>query len=399
MESVLKPEDTYLKKSLKSCWATSGVTKNNKYYWYLSVGTTNIGVVVGDSPAGPWTNPLGKPLIDETMTPAPERDPEIFMDDDGKAYIIFGAGKYYVARLNEDMISLAETPRNISLAPGSIPPSAPKKTSDQPLTPEEVEKEKLSAPYMKPGRFDDKPSLHKRNGIYYLSYGSWYAMSENIYGPYNFKGSVLDAKKIAPEFSYANMKKPRPMDFDRHGNFFTWKNQWYYTCNDQSQPGRTSYWRDSIITYVHYKDNGEMVPVRIDAIGVGQYDAAQGRIEAEDFFEMHDAEKRECADGFEVRGLRNGSRLVYPKVRNLPQNATLSLHVANGQAKGVKLEIREGGATGKLLGTSAIPATDGWDKYQTIDCTLKNEAGKKDLCFVVKGDQSESLRLDWWKAR
>jgi arabinoxylan arabinofuranohydrolase len=106
-ESILKPEETYLKLPLKSCWDTFCVTKNNKYYWYLSTGSTNISVVMADTPVGPWKDPIGKPLIDETMTPAPKRDPDILIDDDGKAYMIFGAGRYYVVRLNEDMILLA----------------------------------------------------------------------------------------------------------------------------------------------------------------------------------------------------------------------------------------------------------------------------------------------------
>jgi arabinoxylan arabinofuranohydrolase len=266
-----------------------------------------------------------------------------------------------------------------------------------PLSQQEAEKQRLALPYILLGRFDDKPSLHKRNGIYYLSYGSWYAMSDNVYGPYTFKGSVIDTGKIAPEFSYAKMKKPMPVDYDRHGNFFTWHNQWYYTCNDQSRPGGTRYWRDAIITYVHYKDNGEMASIRIDSIGVGQYDAMQSRIEAEDFFDMQDAEVRECLGRFEVRKLRSGSSLIYPKVKNLPQNATLSLQVACGRIEGTKLEIREKSKDRKLLGICTVPTTGGWDTYRVVDCVLKNEAGKKDLCFILKGVKNESLRIDWWK--
>ena len=87
------------------------------------------------------------------------------MDTDGKDYIVFGTWNYYIARLNDDMISLAERPRPITL-------------------------DKKFGPYGA-GKTDDKPSLHQRNGIYYLSWSSFYAMSTNVYGPYTYKGSVI----------------------------------------------------------------------------------------------------------------------------------------------------------------------------------------------------------------
>lgn len=378
LECVLKPEDTYLKRPLKECWATFCVTKNNKYYWYFSAGPTNIGVVVGDTPSGPWKDPIGKPLVSDKVTPIAERDPDILMDDDGKAYMVFGHVDYYLVRLADDMVSLAEKPRLLSVD--------------------------FKINENGKGSLSDKPSLHKRNGVYYLSWAGFYAMSDNPYGPYKYKGTVVVPEKIAPEFECSAARKKNsypskaayPQNYDRHGNFFTWHNQWFYTCNDRSGPNANGYFRNAIITYVHYRDNGEIAPVRIDAIGVGQYDAAQARIEAEDFFASEKAEVREIpGDNFEMRGLRDGSTLTYPRVKNLPQDATLALRLSSATGGGT-LEVREGSATGKLLGSLAIPATGGWDKYQTLPCPLKNAAGQTGLCFVFKG-KDECARLDWWK--
>ena len=370
-EGTLKPEDTFLKRPFNECWATFGATKNGKYYWYFSAGPTEVGVVVGDSPAGPWKDPLGKPLLAKGFTPTAQRDPDILMDDDGQAYMVYGAFKYFIVRLNDDMISLAETPRRVQL-------------------------DREFGPYGA-GKTDDKPSLHKRNGIYYLSWSSFYAMSTNVYGPYTFKGSVIVKENVAPEFQVDKAVRKYDLWHDRHGNFFNWHNQWYYACNDKSQPDRSSY-RDSCLSYVHYRDNGEMAPIRLDAIGVGQYDAKQPRIEAEDYFDMENAEVKECpAGGFEVRGLRAGSRLVYPNIKNLPPNATVYFNAASGNPNGGSIEIREGGANGELLGTCTVPNTGGWDKYQTISCPLINSSGKKSLCLTFKGGAKELLRLDWLK--
>lgn len=183
---------------------------------------------------------------------------------------------------------------------------------------------------------------------------------------------------------------------DRHGNFFTWHHQWYYACNDKSQPGRSSHYRDTCLSYVHYRDNGELAPIRLDRTGVGQYNAAQSRIEAEDYFDAEQAEIKECpAGGFEVCGLGEGSRLVYPNVKNLPPNATLSFRVASGHPGGATIEVREADLKGRLLGTGTVPSTGGWGRYQTVSCALENEFGTKHLCLTFKGGAGELMRLDW----
>ena len=66
---TLHHEQTYLKKPFDECWGTSAATRNGKYYWYFSAGPTEIGVVEADVPAGPWHDPLGKPLIPKGLVP------------------------------------------------------------------------------------------------------------------------------------------------------------------------------------------------------------------------------------------------------------------------------------------------------------------------------------------
>jgi arabinoxylan arabinofuranohydrolase len=47
-----------------------------------------IGVLVADSPFGPFKDPLGKPLI-----PNDNIDPAAFIDHDGQAYLYWGNPK------------------------------------------------------------------------------------------------------------------------------------------------------------------------------------------------------------------------------------------------------------------------------------------------------------------
>ena len=93
---------------------------------------------------------MGRPLLDGTVTTTTEYDPAIFRDEDGEYYIVFGGPSwaygegcgYFIARLAEDMISLAETPRRIELDHEG----------------------------------DDKASLNKMDGRYYLSFGGVYGV-------------------------------------------------------------------------------------------------------------------------------------------------------------------------------------------------------------------------------
>ena len=86
-------------------WAPAIATRNGKYYYYHS-SNKNIGVAVADAPAGPFRDPLGKPLVPASMFNNMQAiDPMVFIDDDGTAYLYWGQGRCKAVKLNEDMIS------------------------------------------------------------------------------------------------------------------------------------------------------------------------------------------------------------------------------------------------------------------------------------------------------
>jgi beta-xylosidase len=102
-----------------NAWAPYAVTRNGKYYFYFCANK-NIGVAVSDSPIGPFSDPLGKPLVAaeeiKDIGGGQAIDPMVFIDDDGEAYLYFGNGSLYVAKLNDDMISLKTPLKNITPA-------------------------------------------------------------------------------------------------------------------------------------------------------------------------------------------------------------------------------------------------------------------------------------------
>lgn len=170
------PTETYIGDE-DNCWAGDLASKDGLYYWYFSNRNINTGVMVAPSMQGPWKDALGEPLLPEGLTTTRSYDPEIY-EEDGKHYIIFGAGQYYIATLGDDMISLADEPQKLKVykEDGSWQPTG------------------------------DKPSMFKRGDWYYLWWGYRYAMSKNLKGPYTFKGQYIDGG---------------------HGSVFEWKGQWY----------------------------------------------------------------------------------------------------------------------------------------------------------------------------
>lgn len=117
----------------RRAWAPAICRYNDKYYFYYS-GNTNIGVAVCDTPTGKFID-KGEPLVDKDAFPGQMIDPDVFIDDDGKAYLYWGNSHMYAARLAEDMVSFDSDIKEIT-----------------------------------PPDFTEGSCIFKRNGIYYYTW-------------------------------------------------------------------------------------------------------------------------------------------------------------------------------------------------------------------------------------
>ncbi|WP_432993348.1 family 43 glycosylhydrolase [Dactylosporangium sp. CA-233914] len=160
-------------------WAPAPIRRNGKYYLYFAANDIQnnsalggIGVAVADNPAGPYQDALGKPLIGQYYNGAQPIDQDVFIDDDGQAYIYYGGhGHANVARLGADMTSI-----------GTFPDGSTYKE-------------------ITPAGYVEGSQMFKRNGKYYLmwSEGGWtgpdysvsYAMSASPTGPFTRLDKVL----------------------------------------------------------------------------------------------------------------------------------------------------------------------------------------------------------------
>jgi hypothetical protein len=146
-------------------WAPCIVQKGSTYYYYFCA-SAQIGVATSSSPTGPFTDALGRPLVTTNQYGCQSIDPDVFIDDDGQAYMYFGQGKCMVVKLNADMKSFNGTPQNIT-----------------------------------PSGYNEGSNVFKRNGVYYLlwsendtrseDYRVAYGTSSSPMGPFTKKAVIL----------------------------------------------------------------------------------------------------------------------------------------------------------------------------------------------------------------
>jgi hypothetical protein len=369
--SVLEPEDTYIgDPDFDRCWATDVGYKNGKYYWYFSEGNQQAGVVEGPTPVGPWTDKLGKPLLTEDMTPTDEYDMAIF-EENGEHWIIFGVWDYYIARLADDMMSLAETPRKLELDRNVGPYGA--------------------------GKTDDKASVHKRGRKYYLSWGCFYAMADDLYGPYEYQGCLLDDDSFAP--GYDSPTWPNGYKQGRHGNFFEWHGQWYYTYCDISQTGNR-WFRDAFISYVHYNDDGTMANIRVDGVGVGWHAANTGVIPAEEFFSVAGMRKEQDTEtGFRMVLTEDLGKLDFPKITGLDGMKTMTLKLGSTSGGKFQLKVYRTVPDSFLVGSTDFTLEPLEKGYSFVTVSLSGLEDVENLRFEFHRPGKEDLRFDGFSFR
>ncbi len=219
-----------------SAWASQVVEHQGKFYFFATVAHAtkpgmSIGVAVSDSPTGPFVDARGSALITNDMTTDLEIwwddiDPTVFIDDDGQTYLYWGNTKCRWAKLTPDLLNL-----------------------DGPIhTVTEI------------ARFTEAPWLHKRNGIYYLTYSTdfpektVYATSKSPTGPWEIKGII---NEIAGNCN------------TNHHAIITFKGRDYFIYhNGAIQPHGGSYRRSVCIDYLYYNPDGSIKRVIMTSEGV-----------------------------------------------------------------------------------------------------------------------------------
>ncbi|MGC4066644.1 MAG: family 43 glycosylhydrolase [Polyangiaceae bacterium] len=220
-----------------NAWAGQVIERNGKFYWYVPVsqrsGGFAIGVAVGNSPIGPFTDARGSALITNAMTTNvnidwDDIDPSVLVDDDGQAYLYWGNTSCKVVRLASDMINTT----------GSIT-------------------------YLNLSGFTEAPYINKINGTYYLSYASGmpetiaYATSASPLGPFTRRGTLNGTVPNSPT---------------NHQSLVKFRDRWYFVYHTAALPGGGEFNRSVAIDPLTLNADGTFRQISQSTEGVTQLD-------------------------------------------------------------------------------------------------------------------------------
>jgi acetyl esterase/lipase len=219
-------------------WAPDCVELHGKYYLFLPVDRTKIGVAVGDHPEGPFKDAIGKPLIDNATLPdaGPEPiDPAVFQDDDGQAYLYFGCRYPKVVKLRPSLTELDGGLQTVSILDSEgrpVPQAAP---GQNPVLPE---------------GYGEGPFVFKRAGKYYFIYSNgWapestlvYAIGDHPMGPFTYAGKVME----------------HVASVTQHGCVVQFKGRWYVLYHTSELSNGNNFRRSVCIDELRFDANGRI---------------------------------------------------------------------------------------------------------------------------------------------
>ncbi len=368
----------------------------DKFFLYFCNGGGGIGVLEGDSPVGPFTDPLGHALIDGS-TPGTQGvpwifDPAVMVDDDGTGYLVFGGGipagqdlnpkSARIVRLGDDMISL------------------------------DCEPVMIDAPCM----FEDG-GIHKANGKYYYTYCSnfsgnhsavegypgygiiCYMVSDDPLGPYEYCGEILQ-----------NPSTYFGVGGNNHHAIFNFQGTSYIVYHAQTlgqAMGIEKGYRSTHINEVEYYADGRIVPIQADREGISQLETMSPyQLTAGETIAWQAGIKVEACDqpgqglsevnNRAVTDIQNGDWIAVAGL-DFGDKGAASFTASIAAQAGGAVELRVDSPDGTVVGTLTVPAGDG--TYQTLTCDVEGLTGVHNLFMVFTGDdQAENLMsLDTWQ--
>lgn len=344
-------------------WAEQVVERNGKFYMYCPIHGNGIGVLVSDSPYGPFKDPLGKPLVWQKEH-WDDIDPTVFIDEDGQAYMYWGNPNCYYVKLNEDMISYS----------GDIV--------------------KLKET---PEHYQEGPWFYKRNGHYYLAFASTccpegigYAMSDSPTGPWKTKGYIM---------------RPTERTRGNHPGIMDYKGKSYvFGLNYDllKLETNTHYERRSVsVAEMHYNEDGTIqeVPYWADTKleQIGTFNPFR-KVEAETMAWGYGLKIAPNADkSLSVVDVNNGEYICVRGV-NFGKNKARRFEVSALSLEGGNLKIRLDAPDGKIVGNVNIPQGNETSKYELYSCEVNAVSGIHDLYLSFEGENNKDLfELDYWK--
>lgn len=352
-------------------WAGHVTERNGRFYWYVPVknratGRMAIGVGVSSSPTGPFTDAIGRPLVENG-----EIDPNVLVDDDGQAYLYWGNPNLWYVRLNTDMISYSGSPAQIPLTTAGFGARAGNTG--------------------RPTLYEEGPWVFKRNGLYYNVFAAeccsefiGYSTAPGPTGPWTYRGTVM------PRQGGSFTNHPGVIDYNGGSYFF---------YHNGALPGGGGFTRSVAVERFTYRSDGTIPTIDMTTAGPPQIGTLNPYVRQE-------AETTAWAAGVETEPVSGGGMGIayadngdYLKVEGVAFGtgaSSFQARVASG-ASGGRIEVRLGGPAGTLAGTCSTGGTGGWQTWTTITCPITGATGTQDLHLRFAGGSGFLLNVDWWR--
>lgn len=344
---------------VNGAWALEVIERNGRFYMYCPIHGNGIGVLVADTPYGPFEDPIEKPLVWQKEH-WNDIDPTVFIDDDGQAYMYWGNPDVYYVKLNEDMISTS----------GEI----------------------VKLP--KQQHYQEGPWCYKRNGRYYMAFASTccpegigYAMSDSPTGPWTTMGYIMEpthrsrgnhpgiidfkGKSYVFGLNYDLLRIDTPQHHERRSVSVA-----EMKYNEDGTIQTVPYWKDTVLEQVGTFDPYQKVEAETMAWGYGLKTAVSKK------------------HGIYLTNINDGETLTLRGVdfgKKGAKKFTTELASAEG---GCSIEIRLDSAEGPVVGKLDVPATGGPKEFRELSCTVKDAKGVHDLVFVFRGKPETDL-MNW----
>ena len=394
---------------INDIWASGIAVHNGTFYIvFPDGGGGGIGYIKAPAIEGPWTNAVGQgkdKLVGGRGIIGCDGvswcfDPGIFIDDDGTTYVTWGGGES-TSRPNTDNFDIVKLndAKNAPVGNGSHV-----KVNNLPT------RKMLEASY-----------IHKHKGTYYFSYSTgWqqgaptidYGTSNNVMGPYTWKGTILGDPSMNGRSINGNNNHHGIAEFKGHSyvvyhdrRIAKGHNGLEIIPADDGQPKpNEGYHRSVSVDEMFYNADGTIQTVKVTDEGPAQ-------IENFDPYDWYPA-----LTSSKQKGIRSRSNFVQGKAAEhvlLPLSSKESWLRVSGVDFGTaatgftveaasaadnnKIEIRTGSATGTLAGTCTLKNTGNKNTYAENKCEVEGLKGiVKQLFLVFKGDRDSTMAIKAW---
>ena len=335
--------------------------RDGKYYLYYDMSDWTEGVAEGDSPAGPFHG--GQRIGDITGI-----DPCVFIDDDGQAYYFWDQFSARGAKLSPDM-----------------------KTLDMSTLHEGIVTEKEH--YFHEGSF-----VFKRDGWYYYVYADvsrqnmptciGYSMSRNVFGPYEYKGVIVDSAGCDPDV------------WNNHGSVVEFNGQWYVLYHRSTH--HSSKLRKACIEPITFNADGTINEVEMTSQGAGGPLPATQAIDAAKACLFNGGPHVRLMEGRSDReilsGAVDGSKAAWKYVDFPKGIKKLTMRVR--PLAGGRIDVAEDQSFSARIASLEVPKGNG--EWVTLSCEVENvKEGPHALWLMFSGpggewnDKPELFDIDW----